>query len=52
MISDTSQDAMKFRDFVVGIVTPIDLLTYITNPENVEKVVKCQNGSMHKSDCE
>lgn len=49
---DTSQDAMEFRDFIVGIVTPIDLLTYITNPENAEKIMKHQNGSMHKSNCE
>lgn len=49
---DTSQDAMEFRDFIVGIVTPIDLLTYITNPENAEKIMKHQNGSMHRSNCE
>ncbi|PNF22395.1 Cystathionine beta-synthase [Cryptotermes secundus] len=36
----TSQDAMECRDFIVSIVTPIDLLTYITNMENAEKVVK------------
>lgn len=40
MISGTSQDVMECRDSIVGIVTPIDLFTYITNTENAEKVVK------------
>jgi hypothetical protein len=52
MISGTSQDAMEYRDFIVGIVTPIDLLTYVTNTENAEKFTKHQNGSMHRSDHE
>jgi hypothetical protein len=52
MISGTSQDALECRDFIVGIVTPIDILTYITNTENAEKIMKCQNGSIHRSDCE
>lgn len=52
MISGTSQDAMECRDFIVSIVTPIDLLTYITNMENAGKVVKWQNGSMHRRDHE
>jgi hypothetical protein len=51
MISGTIQEVTA-RDFIVGIVTPIDLLTYITNTENAEKVMKHQNGSMHRSDRE
>jgi hypothetical protein len=42
-ISGANQDAMEVRDFIVGIVTPIDLLEYVTSAENAEKSMAHQD---------
>jgi hypothetical protein len=52
MFSDTNQDAMESRDIIIGVVTPIDLLNYITNTENGERNMAYQSGSMHNSESE
>jgi hypothetical protein len=52
MISDPNQEAVESPDTIIGIVTPIDLLNYITNTENKERKMAYQNGEGHSSDLE
>jgi hypothetical protein len=48
MISGVSRDSEQRREYIAGIVTPIDLLSYITNTENEEKIKERQNASMRR----
>lgn len=52
MISDTNQHAVKNRDIITGIVTPIDLLNYITDTENRERRMASQNDVVHSLELE
>ena len=52
IISDTNKDAVESRDIIIGIVTPIDLLNYITNTEHGQQEIPYRNGSTHTSESE
>jgi hypothetical protein len=50
MISGTNREAVESRDVIIGIVTPIDLLNYITDTKNRERKMAYQNGTAHSSE--
>lgn len=48
----TNKDSVESRDIIIGIVTPIDLLNYITNTEHGDKEIPYRNASTHSSESE
>jgi hypothetical protein len=33
VLADVGEEAMENRDVIIGIVTPVDLLSFITGPQ-------------------
>lgn len=48
----SNRDAMESRDIIIGIVTPIDLLNYITNTEHGDRHSSYRDGSTRNSESE
>ncbi|XP_021940064.1 cystathionine beta-synthase isoform X2 [Zootermopsis nevadensis] len=48
----TDQEATESRDVIIGIVTPIDLLSFITDKDNRERKMAYENGAERGSESE